>query len=151
MQTFFVPQFIDVESKILGPISVRQFSIIIVCGGLIYVGFKLFSFFPFLLFAVIVGFLGGSLAFGKVNGQMMHYFLLNVIQTLKRPNLRVWKRSIILEHNQRVDAAAEPILVTLKDPLAESRLAQISLTVDTGGIYSDIDASSNPNISSNQK
>ncbi|KKS92044.1 MAG: hypothetical protein UV69_C0039G0006, partial [Parcubacteria group bacterium GW2011_GWE2_43_12] len=32
MQQFVVPQFIDVEDKIIGPITVRQFIIIMVGG-----------------------------------------------------------------------------------------------------------------------
>lgn len=137
MQTFNVPQFIDMEAKIIGPISARQFIIIIVAGGLVYLNYKLLSAIYFFAATGFVGIIAGALAFGKVNGQTMHYFLLNMIQTLKRPNLRIWKRTIEIVRHEREDTGAEPMMISLKEPLTSSRLAQISLTVDTGGRYSE--------------
>lgn len=132
---FIVPQFIEVESKIIGPISVRQFIILLITIGMIFLSFRLFSTLFAGLFTFFVGTIGGVIAFGKVNGQPMHYFILNIVQTLKRPPLKVWKRlpyalieqaPIELHH-----AAASP-----KRLASRSRLAEMSLLVDTGGAYS---------------
>ena len=53
-QRFIVPQFIDAEDKILGPITVRQFIIMIVGGLLIFAAYKLADFGLFLLEAFVM-------------------------------------------------------------------------------------------------
>lgn len=137
MQQFVVPQFIDVETKIIGPISARQFIIVLVSGGLIFLWFQIFAMVLFIPLAFITGAVGGVLAFGKVNGQMMHYFLLNLIQTIRRPTLRLWKRTAY-EELALLDEE-ETVQIQQKAQVTESRLASMSLMVDTGGAYAPDD------------
>src|SRR3989338_6179494 len=78
MEQFVVPQFIDVEDKIFGPITTRQFIILLVGGGIVFLAYR---FGDLALFAVILAVVGGItflFAFGKINGQLFHYFLLNI-------------------------------------------------------------------------
>ena len=82
MQQFVVPQFIDVEDKVIGPITVRQFIILLAGGGLIVIAYKLSDFALFLLQFVIFSFLTVAVAFIKINGRPIHYFLLNVISSI---------------------------------------------------------------------
>lgn len=130
---FLVPQFIDIESKIIGPISGRQFIISIITMALCYIWFELFPAFIFVPAIFVTGAIGGTLAFAKVNGQRMHYFLLNVIQTLKRPRLTVWHR-LSYEKPAVISAPPKPAFVPKEAP-NQSRLAEMSLMVDTGGVY----------------
>ncbi len=134
MEQFVVPQFIEVEAKIIGPISARQFIQIIIGLGFSYAWFRLFSspliFIPMIFLTTSIF---GALAFGKVNGQTMHYFLLNLLQTLRRPRLKIWFR---LPYQEEKEAAqVEEVTVRDKGPITESRLAAVSLIVDTGGAY----------------
>jgi len=67
----------------------------------------------------------------------MHYFLLNLLQTIKRPRLKLWFR---LPYHEPVEKVTEQeVEYVNKGPLTESRLASVSLMVDTGGIYSSDD------------
>ncbi len=132
---FVVPQFIEVETKIIGPISGRQFVIMLVTFGLCYVFFTIFQspylFLP--LIAITFG-LGGALAFIKINGQSMHYVLLNLFQTFRKPGMRVWKREISREKEVKIDEMQSKAPAP-KAPATASRLAEMSLLVDTGGVY----------------
>lgn len=134
---FVVPQFIDVENKIIGPVSTRQFIIIVVVGG---VGFLLFRLAPTWLFVIGVPFdlvFGGALAFVKVNGQPFHLFLVSIIQTLKRPALRVWSQDVSkkeLKQNKKEENIPK-VLHQDKPLTSKSRLAELSLILDTGGAY----------------
>lgn len=135
MDHFVVPQFIDIESKIIGPISARQFVIIAISLGLCYVWYRFFPaalFIPMILFTA--GF-SGALAFAKVNGQSMHYFLLNLIQTLKRPRLKLWFRSQVKKVEPPKEVKQQVISKRELGTVTESRLAAMSLMVDTGGAY----------------
>lgn len=140
---FVVPQFIDVESKIIGPISARQFIILIVAVGLSFVWYKLFPvvvFIPVIVFTVAIA---GGLAFARVNSQPMHYFLLNLLQTLKQPRLKVWARTQYLERDLDAPLPPPPPRID-KGPVTQSRLAALSLLVDTGGIYAGEDLPQQP-------
>jgi len=133
---FVVPQFIDIEPKIMGPVSLRQFLILLATGGLIFVCYKLSDFALFVIEAVVLFALGGTFAFFKVNGQPVHYFLLNFLQSAKKPKLRVWNKEgqkvkeVIL--TEKVEEKEEEII---RPPLSSKRLSEISLIVDTGGAY----------------
>ncbi|MFH1426304.1 MAG: PrgI family protein [Candidatus Kerfeldbacteria bacterium] len=130
---YVVPQFIEVESKIIGPISGRQFIEILVTFGLCYIWYAMFKspfiFVPLILLSLAVG---GILSFAKVNGQAMHYFLLNLIQTLRRPRLKIWERQKALAYKA---VEIKEVEAVERAPVTESRLAEVSLMVDTGGAY----------------
>lgn len=138
MQQFIVPQFIDVESKIIGPLTVRQFLIFLVGAGLIFIVFKLASFWIAAIEGLIIFALTGVFAFMKINGRPFHYFLLNLMQTAKRPTMKVWNKQFvgkIAKTKKKKEKAKE--IFTPKQPLTVSRLSKLSLIVDTGGAYQE--------------
>ncbi len=136
MQQFTVPQFIDVESKIIGPITTRQFLIILAAAVIVGLSYKLFDFSLFLTIAVVVVIITAVFAFVKVNGRPFHYFVLNITQTLRRPGTRVWNNRVtVFEEIDRtpfVRPEAKPIE---KEQYKKSRLAELALVVDTKGRY----------------
>ncbi|MBL7053831.1 PrgI family protein [Patescibacteria group bacterium] len=137
---FLVPQFIDVEPKIIGPISPRQFVVFIVTLLLCVLAYKLADFALFTIEAIIFVAVGGSFMFLKVNGQPLHYFLLNIGNSFKKPNLRVWKKQTKMPVEIKVKEKKKdkgPIVV--RKSLPSTRLSQISLMVDTGGKYNEED------------
>ena len=93
MQQFVVPQFIDVEDKIFGPITTRQFVILLAAGIAIFVSYRYADTALFVLLSIIIGVIAIVFAFVKVNGQTFHYFLINIIQTMKHPALRIWHKA----------------------------------------------------------
>lgn len=138
MQQFVVPQFIDVEAKILGPITTRQFVILLVVAIILFIFYKLMTFIYFVIFGLIVFSLGFVLAFVKINGQPFHYFLLNLIQTTRRPKLRIWDKELTTAEIRRYLKPEEVKVVVprpVKEPLTATRLAELSLIVNTGGVY----------------
>ena len=135
MQQFTVPQFIDVEDKIFGPITVRQF-VIILAGSLML--FIIFKFFSLLYLLTVGGFIFINMilfAFFKVAGRPFHFFVLNFIQTILKSSLRVWQnlpRSVadheIMEHKVETKRVR-------RRQFSTSRLAELSLIVDTQGKF----------------
>lgn len=75
MPRFQVPQFIETETKIIGPLTLKQF--LFVAGGAAMTAMA-YIFLNGILFAVvellILGFFG-ALAFAKVDGQPMLNYL----------------------------------------------------------------------------
>ena len=137
-QQFVVPQFIDVEDKIVGPITVRQFIILLVAGLIIAISYKLTTLPVFIVIVVVVGGIGATLAFIKINGQPFHFFLLNVIQTLLRPALRVWDKTLTTAELLQMfgeKPLPPPAATPQKEALTTTKLAELTLVVNTGGVY----------------
>lgn len=138
MDQFLVPQFIDVEDKVIGPITVRQFIIMLVVGLLIFITYKLADFTLFLFLGITEFAVGGTLAFLRINGQPFHFFLLNVLETWRSPHRRVWNKTL-KDVELRVYMAETPPpppeVHVHKQMISRSRLKEISLIVDTGGVY----------------
>ncbi|MBI2415219.1 MAG: PrgI family protein [Candidatus Kerfeldbacteria bacterium] len=143
---FVVPQFIEVESKVIGPISVRQFLILLVTAGLIFLLYEIFSFVIFAVLGVFTLTLGGTFAFAKVNSQPFHLFALSLIQTLKRPHLSIWRRDPVhqvitkLSRKDRKKDHKDNDQFTPKPEVSQSQLAELSLIMDTAGKYSPAQA-----------
>jgi hypothetical protein len=137
MQQFTVPQFIDVEDKIIGPITARQFIIMLSGFMLMAVCYKLLTFNLFLVISILIFAMTGILAFFKVNGMPFHFFVLNFFQTATRPSTRVWnheygKEAITEEQVQKTINFQES---APRKTLPTSRLNQQALIVDTQGAY----------------
>ena len=154
MDQFTVPQFIDREPKIIGPITVRQFIIMLIGFGLGFLAYKFSDFSLFIVFAILIALVFGSIAFIKINGRPFHYFIIALISTKKRPSVRVWKKDykkhtpkpknkskeLSPDEKKKAEAKAQKQQLQkslAKKRLASSRLSKLSLTVDTGGKYRD--------------
>jgi hypothetical protein len=133
---FLVPQFIDTEDKIFGPISTRQFVEIMVGMIFMYIAYKLSTIWLFAIEAVVIFGLVVVFAFIKVNGQPFHYFIVNLIQTLRRPHLKIWLKMVPdSQIFPSAPKAEKKSSYTPKAPVSSSRLTELSLVVDTGGVY----------------
>lgn len=136
MQQFTVPQFIDVEDKIFGPITTRQFLIILASSIVVAISYKIFDFSLFVLVLIIVSLFCMLFAFARVNGRPFHFFVLNFIQTVKRANLRVWNNNSSEMIIEQMDAIIEkPVNHAQAPSIPTSRLDELSLIVDTSGAY----------------
>jgi len=138
MQQFTVPQFIDVEDKIIGPITARQF--IIMLAGFMVIGvlYKIFDFSAFLTFGVLIFIISVAFSFIKVNGRPFHFFVLNLAQTFKKPYLRTWNHAIGKTEEHYAEKEMKEIKDIITPPkrhYTTSRLAELSLIVDTRGSY----------------
>lgn len=138
-QQFVVPQFLDVETKIIGPVTMRQFLIML---GTLLVEFLIYRFVLNILAVIVLGIpvlaLGIIFAFAKVNGQGFHFVVLNMIQTLRKPMARVWDKSLTESQIKAMlkKEKKEPVAPTIHKELPEgTRLSELALIVNTGGVY----------------
>lgn len=142
MQQFTVPQFIERETRVFGPISVRQFFLMLTAGGLIVLSYKLIpSAMGFIAASILIAGVFSIFAFVKVNGRPFHYFILNASEVYTRPKLRLWNRSAKAQSAEKIQKERSaskkemPEPLAKREPLTSSRLSKLSLVVDTGGAY----------------
>lgn len=137
-EKFIVPQFIEKEDKILGPITVRQFLISLGTVFVAFIEYRLFRFAYFIPVVVVTAGIGGVFAFVKVNGQPFHIFFLNFLQTSVRPKLRVWDKTLSdAELKPFLTEPVEEAVAAIKRKPAPSarHLRDLALIVNTGGTY----------------
>jgi hypothetical protein len=136
LSQFLVPQFIDVETKIIGPVTTRQFLIMMVAGMIDFILYKLFYFNTFLIIAIPLTGIFAIMAFFKINGMPFHFFFLNLVQTLKRSSLRIWRKAEItaLPPVEKAEVKKEFIA---KPVIGTSKLSSLALVVNTGGAYKE--------------
>ncbi|MFZ5559569.1 MAG: PrgI family protein [Patescibacteria group bacterium] len=91
---FQVPQFTDIEDKIIGPLTLKQFLYLLVAAVIIFILYKLFSLFVVIVLAIPVVGLTIALAFVTVNNQPFINVIKNFLGFLRKPDFYVWKKPI---------------------------------------------------------
>jgi hypothetical protein len=89
---FEVPQFIEIEDKIFGPLTWRQF---LYLGGGLGMGVVLFfttNIVIFLLIGLPLAVLAGALAFYPVNNRPFSFFLEAIFNYITKQRLYLWKK-----------------------------------------------------------
>ena len=109
---FQVPQFIDIEDKVIGPLTVRQFLYLVVAGVVLFVLFKLVNFSVFIILSIPVIVLTYALAFVKVHNKPFINVIGDFIGFLKKPDFYVWKKPFI-----ETEEKEEPPKIIKKEPI----------------------------------
>ncbi|MBI4119865.1 MAG: PrgI family protein [Parcubacteria group bacterium] len=89
---FQVPQFIELEDKIVGPLTLKQFGYIAGAGAICFLFFFTLKFGFALSLSVPVGSLALALAFGKVKGTAMPRYLMSMIGFALKPQMYFWRK-----------------------------------------------------------
>lgn len=89
---FKVPQFIDVEDKLFGPLTFKQFAYLAGGGGLAFVAYKLLPLYIAIPVILPIAGLALLLTFYRINGQPFIYYLQASIVYLTASKLYIWKQ-----------------------------------------------------------
>ena len=92
MAQYQVPQFIEVEDKIFGPLTLKQFIYLAGGGGLCLLFFTVLPFFLFILLALPVIAGSAALAFYQVNGRPLINALEHGFSYFFGTKLYLWKQ-----------------------------------------------------------
>ena len=97
---FEVPQFIEIEDKIFGPFTWRQFLYLGGGGGAAVVLFLVTPFIVFVLVGLPIGLLAAALAFYPINNRPFSYFLESMYNYFRRHRLYLWQQKRDIVHKQ---------------------------------------------------
>lgn len=132
---FEVPQFIEVEDKIVGPFTWRQF--VYIAGGvglLVTLWFILDNFLIFILVGLPVGVLAGSLAFQRVNNRPFSVFLESFFTYMTRKKLYMWRKVEQQEIVEKTEVAPEASIAEPSAFVGKGAIHMLAqkLSTDTG-------------------
>jgi len=123
---FQVPQFIDIEDKIFGPLTAKQFFYILGGGALIFLMYVFLRLWLVILLGLPVAAFSAALAFFKINGQPFIKIVGSALTFASSSRLYLWRR----EQPKKIE---EEILKTspLASPkLTESKLQDLAWSLD---------------------
>ncbi len=131
---FSVPQFIDIEDRIAGPLTWKQLGWMIAMGAVILVIRTLFDTALTIIVGIPIVLLFVSLAFYKPNGFPMTAFLSNAVLFFFRPKVAVWERPGIAVTPKK--ALARPIETGSENQekrLTREKLTELARLMDNRG------------------
>lgn len=88
---FQVPQFIETEDKIVGPLSLRQFGYIAAAGVVIFVLYFLVEAWLFFLGSAILLAIAAALAFIKIHGRPLSGVVVSAFNFYWKPQSYIWR------------------------------------------------------------
>lgn len=88
---FTLPQFIEQETKIIGPLTFRQFVFVALAIATLFVFYLLMPFAVFVVILVLLGGGGALLSFLKIDGIPLYSILLGFIRFGTISKIYVWR------------------------------------------------------------
>ncbi|MEA2701553.1 MAG: hypothetical protein QOE22_262 [Candidatus Parcubacteria bacterium] len=127
MEEYQVPQFIEVEDKIFGPLSLKQF--VYVAGGIGLCVIILLSLplYVGILLALPVALLSGGLAFYKINNKNLVDIIEAALTFYTKSRLYLWKKE---EKPEAPQAPAPEAPVREKLVLTQGKLRELAWSLD---------------------
>lgn len=93
MARYEIPQFIDVENRIIGPITFRQLIYFFAVAALLAIFWFLLKPLYFFLLAIPTVIITLMFAFLRIEGRSFFSFFLALFQYMFQPQTFIWKRS----------------------------------------------------------
>lgn len=132
MQQFQVPQFITIEDRIIGPLTLKQFFYLLGAASIGLLGWR-FLYFP--LFVVLIVPLAAffvAMALAKIDERPFPAIFMAAISYFLKPRLYLWRHTA----EKKKEAKTAPPLPTEESPLvhlsklSESRLNDLAWSLD---------------------
>ena len=126
---FQVPQFIEVEDKIFGPLTLKQFIYLAGGAGICFTLYTLLPIFIAVILIAPVAGLAGALAFYKINNKPFILVLEAGFKYFFNSKLYIWKKE---PKKKKGAIKKEPdIIKQLNVPkLSESKLKELGWSLD---------------------
>ncbi len=146
-----VPQFLEVEARIFGPLTIKQFIYLAGSGGVVFLFYTLTKdFFYTFIFSSPVVATALILAFKRVNNKPFSYILEAAVRYFLSHKLYLWKKT-----DKKIESATEellPIPDSIIPKVGESKLKDMAwqLNVSNDGGFAKADSYQTKNIKTNE-
>lgn len=123
-----VPQFIEVEDKIFGPLTFKQFIYLAGGASVCFLAYRLLPLFIALFIIIPMASLSIALAFYKVNNRPFIVVMESALNYLIKEKLYIWKKEVKkAEEKKKEDSSAADFLVP---KLSQSKLKDLTWSLD---------------------
>lgn len=94
---FQVPQFIEKEDSVVGPLTLKQFIFVSVGGGICAILFFILPMGIWIIFFIIIAVLTIALAFIKINGRRFSNIITSAFNFYWKPQIYIWKTEDLIQ------------------------------------------------------
>ena len=129
---FRVPQFIDVEDKIFGSLTLKQFFYVIGAGGTAYIIFKFIKIkIIALIIAVPISGFFLALAFVKINERSFIDFSESVFNYLIKSKVYIWRQpKQTLDDPEMAPLIMETTKISVVEKVNRDKLHEVAFGLD---------------------
>lgn len=127
---FEVPQFIEIEDKIFGPLTIKQFIYLAGGAGLSFVFFTYLPKYISFIFIIPVISLAVALAFYKPQDRSFITILEAGFNYFRNGKLYIWKKISRKIDNKEEEKLIDPTTQIVIPKLSDSKLADLSWSLD---------------------
>lgn len=128
---FKVPQFLDIEDKIFGPLTFSQFAWLAGGAGLIFVLHRLLGLFLGFIPMAMVAIFSLALSFYKPNDKPFVNMVEAGLRYVSQNKLYIWQRKINKVKKEEVNLVKKEEVISYKDPrLNASKLKDLAWSLD---------------------
>ena len=135
MAQFTVPQFIDFESKIVGPLTLKQFAFVALPALICFFLFFVLNLVVWILVTIVLLSIGATFAFIKIGGRPLYMVALYGLKFFWEPKLFLWRRPLVL-HEAVAIPSVEHTRQNLKDIVPDFS--------KVGKLFQDLTTTKNP-------
>ncbi len=125
-----VPQYLKVEDKIIGPLTLKQFIYLLLAGGLLFLLFNILKFGIFIIVAIPITIFTLLLAFYKIGNQKFSQFVVNLLGFVTKPNIYTWKKSAPTRPEEEPMPKIIKKAKVSEQPPMESKLKEIGWKIE---------------------
>jgi hypothetical protein len=118
---FQVPQFIETEDKVIGPLTLKQFLYLAAAGAISFALFFFLKTFLWIIATFILGSVGAALAFIKVQGRPLPKVLIAALSFYWKPRTYLWQRTTESAETEKLELPKTPAVQSLLEKLTTSR------------------------------
>lgn len=131
-----VPQYIDVEDKIAGPLTAKQLGWLIGLGIILLIMWNMVPTPVFFILGFPLAILFVALAFFKPYGQPLGSFVIFGVMYFFRPKVYIWKRTP--ERVSNIPQKVQTVTTALPDKhLSSQSLKDLAQLLDSEGMASN--------------
>jgi len=127
-----VPQFIDIEDRIIGPLTLKQFIYLAFAAAVLFVFWFLFKFYIWIIVALPITILAMAFAFLKINDRPFIYFFIAAVFYFIKPKLYIFGEAT-KEIRKEVlpEPQPKPFEIPESAKVTRSKLKELALSLDT--------------------
>lgn len=135
---YSIPQFIEIEDKVIGSLTVKQFLYLVAGGVFLLIVWQFADLELFILLAILTLAVVTPFAFIKINGRPFQIYLLAMLRYISRPKLLFWVKTKETPHikfsdiNKRISKIKESQFSQISEKkFPRSKIRELSQILNT--------------------
>ncbi len=127
-----VPQFIDIEDRIVGPLTAKQLLWMFAMGGVLLILWATIdNKINFFIVGIPVSLAFVALAFYRPYGQPLSKFIASAFLFTVKPKVYFWRRENMLERKTKIKSIKNADFVQEKKKIKQDELHKLSEILDS--------------------